>query len=215
MSSAKQETTARKANRNKRERLDLKRSELHSDHLSMKSEIGGSPLRFCNNQPAWPLCQPSLPPQSGRQESAFAAPGKYCQPSLPPQSGRQELAFAAPGKCLALGPISRILFPPVWPGFSRHFSSTFARLAPGSGGPAVARFSPRPGGCDIPEVIGRAAQPPILSCTGRGFSCRPPRGEARWALTPPFHPYPGRTAPACPGQTLSLSKGTSRAVYFL
>jgi len=50
--------------------------------------------------------------------------------------------------------------------------------------------------CDIPAAVGRAAQPPILPCTGLGFSCRPPRGETRWALTPPFHPYRAVARPA-------------------
>src|SRR5260370_36578053 len=30
----------------------------------------------------------------------------------------------------------------------------------------------------------------VLSCTARGFSCVAPYGNNRWALTPPFHPYP-------------------------
>jgi hypothetical protein len=38
--------------------------------------------------------------------------------------------------------------------------------------------------------MGRAVQPPILPCTGLGFSCRRPCGAARWALTPPFHYHP-------------------------
>jgi hypothetical protein len=37
--------------------------------------------------------------------------------------------------------------------------------------------------CDIPAAMGRAVQPPILSCTGLGFSCRPPHGE-RGGLLP-------------------------------
>ena len=41
--------------------------------------------------------------------------------------------------------------------------------------------------CGIPAAVGRAVQPPILPCTGLGFSCRQPRGLARWSLTPPFH----------------------------
>lgn len=56
-----------------------------------------------------------------------------------------------------------------------HFSRPLAR-------------PPRPAArCGIPAAVGRAAQPPILPCTGLGFSCRPPRGETRRALTPPFH----------------------------
>ena len=45
-------------------------------------------------------------------------------------------------------------------------------------------------GCDIPGTVGRAVQSPILSCTGLGFPCRRHCCQARWALTPPFHPYP-------------------------
>ena len=39
------------------------------------------------------------------------------------------------------------------------------------------------GGCGIPVAIGRAAQPPILPCTGRGLSCRP-RCRGRGGLLP-------------------------------
>ncbi len=66
--------------------------------------------------------------------------------------------------------------PPGLTGFGGHLSRRLGR-------------PPTASECDIPEAIGRAVQPLILSCTGRGFSCRPPRGGARWALTPPFHPY--------------------------
>src|SRR5258708_34250244 len=38
-------------------------------------------------------------------------------------------------------------------------------------------------GCGIPAAIGRAAQPPILPCTGRGFSCRR-RRRRRGGLLP-------------------------------
>jgi len=90
-------------------------------------------------------------------------------------------------------PVSRILFPPASRGSAViSLTPSFARLrglrrahSPWSTS-AERRIH---GSCDIPETIGRAAQSPILSCTRRGFSCRPPRGEARWALTPPFHPY--------------------------
>src|SRR5271166_403357 len=37
----------------------------------------------------------------------------------------------------------------------------------------------------------RAGNPPsALSCTTWGFSCGSAYANARWALTPPFHPYP-------------------------
>ena len=32
--------------------------------------------------------------------------------------------------------------------------------------------------------------PTTWSCSGRGLPCRSRRREPRWALTPPFHPYP-------------------------
>ena len=37
-----------------------------------------------------------------------------------------------------------------------------------------------------------AASSPIWPCFGRGLPCRLDRSKARWALTPPFHPYPAR-----------------------
>jgi len=38
---------------------------------------------------------------------------------------------------------------------------------------------------------------PIWSCTGRGLHCRRSLLTARWALTPPFHPYPERRYILC------------------
>jgi hypothetical protein len=96
-------------------------------------------------------------------------------------------------KFLALGPVSRILFHALRR-FSRHFSRALS-------GPPVRppRGEPRgTDGCDIPETMGRAVQSPILSCTGRGFSCRPPRGGRGgllphlFTLTPRFRGTPGR-----------------------
>ena len=37
---------------------------------------------------------------------------------------------------------------------------------------------------------GRATLPSALSCTTWGFSCGSAYAKARWALTPPFQPYP-------------------------
>jgi len=60
--------------------------------------------------------------------------------------------------------------PPARAGFGRHFSQL--RLATDLPSPARAPKRASQGGCGIPVTIGRAAQPPILPCTGRGFSCR-------------------------------------------
>ncbi len=57
-------------------------------------------------------------------------------------------------------------------------------------GPVLRSRGASEGGCDIPGTVGRAAQSPILSCTGLGFPCRRRCRRARWALTPPFHPHP-------------------------
>ena len=70
-------------------------------------------------------------------------------------------------KRLVLGPVSRILCVPITRG-DHHFSHD--RLATAL--PSVAPLSRSAGGCGIPVAIGRAAQPPILPCTGRGLSCR-------------------------------------------
>jgi hypothetical protein len=72
---------------------------------------------------------------------------------------------------LALGLVSRILFCTLRC-FSRHFSH--ALLA---GSLAVSPACADDSSCSIPVAIGRAIQPPILPCTGRGFSCRQRR---RW-----------------------------------
>lgn len=70
---------------------------------------------------------------------------------------------------------------------------------------------PLPGGChssgtDIAARLerptrghwpGRPWHPPIWSCSGRGLPSLPRRRGNWWALTPPFHPYPGRTGAVC------------------
>ena len=56
-------------------------------------------------------------------------------------------------------------------------------------------------GCDYyPRVSSRfrgknepATFPSALSCTTWGFSCDSAYAKIRWALTPPFHPYPARS----------------------
>ena len=80
----------------------------------------------------------------------------------------------------ALGPVSRILFHALRR-FGRHFSQ--ARLATDLSSEAWAPGRSSEGGCGIPVAVGRAAQPPILPCTGRGFSCRR-RRRRRGGLLP-------------------------------
>ena len=59
----------------------------------------------------------------------------------------------------------------VQPSFlSRPPCSEPALLSPVSFG--IRRTTQGEAGCGIPVAIGRAVQPPILPCTGRGFSCR-------------------------------------------
>src|SRR5690606_24677747 len=67
----------------------------------------------------------------------------------------------------------------------RHFSHAPEGACP----PSSRAEARRDGGCGIPAADGRAGQPPILPCTGWGFSCRRHCWRTRWALTPPFHPY--------------------------
>jgi hypothetical protein len=78
----------------------------------------------------------------------------------------------------SFGAVSRILFHALRR-FGRHFSRALAGPPerPRGANPAEAD------GCDIPETMGRAVQSPILSCTGRGFSSRTPRG-VRGGLLP-------------------------------
>ena len=42
----------------------------------------------------------------------------------------------------------------------------------------------------VQSQAGRSARPPIWSCSGCCLPCHPRRPRTRWALTPPFHPYP-------------------------
>jgi len=52
----------------------------------------------------------------------------------------------------------------------------------------------------------RATLPSALSCTTWGFSCDPAYAKIRWALTPPFHPYP--TPPVASGRCQLSVKST-------
>jgi hypothetical protein len=63
----------------------------------------------------------------------------------------------------------------------------------------------------------RAGNPPsALSCTTWGFSCGSAYANARWALTPPFHPYPTPPAPPSPSpQHFQLSPKNRSAVLIL
>jgi hypothetical protein len=54
-----------------------------------------------------------------------------------------------------------------------------------------------PGSCpDMNHAVasGQAARSPVLSCTAWGFSCPAGYPDGRWALTPPFHPFPAASA---------------------
>ena len=72
----------------------------------------------------------------------------------------------------------------------------------------------RDAGCDYyPRVPSRfpgktSGQPfpSALSCTTWGFSCDPAYAKIRWALTPPFHPYPPPPVGSCQCQYVSSAK---------
>ena len=90
------------------------------------------------------------------------------------------------------------------PGASRrridgHFSRAVSRR---SRPPVPSRDRSRvqPGGCGIPATVGRAAQSPILPCTGRGLPCRRPRGRRGGLLPHLFtltHEFPPRRFVFC------------------
>ncbi len=50
--------------------------------------------------------------------------------------------------------------------------------------------------CDLPGTVRRSGRDepplpfPMWSCSGWGLPCGPAFARTRWALTPPFHPYP-------------------------
>ncbi len=122
-------------------------------------------IRSCAGRAAHAGGNPEEPGESGRGER--------------PARGRRPCGTggsACSGGVLASGPVSRILFR-VLRRFGRHFSRR--RLAP----PPARSAHLSVAGCDIPVAIGRAAQPPILPCTGRGFSCRR-RRRRRGGLLP-------------------------------
>lgn len=93
------------------------------------------------------------PPPSHNSAERHACSGLFLfPPPAPEHSWRQFLLK------LVLGPVSRILCAAL----RRVFIISLASLRP----------LPAEAGCGIPVAIGRAAQPPILPCTGRGLSCR-------------------------------------------
>ncbi len=73
--------------------------------------------------------------------------------------------------------------------------------------------------CNLPERrAGKALKAgllaaPIRSCSRWGLPCRPCYQEARWALTPPFHPCPANISAHCP--PWAESRITGGAVCFL
>ena len=102
---------------------------------------------------------------------------------------------------LALGPVSRILFLPLARDSVVISLKPILRWACHVGVP-LARDED---GCGIPAAMGRAVQPPILPCTGRGFSCRR-RRRRRGGLLPHLFTLT-RDEPPC--------GGPHRAVCFL
>ena len=98
----------------------------------------------------------------------------------------ESAAGLAVGKILALGPVSRILFHALRR-FGRHFSHALA------GAPCAARLRERSG---VRLTRGYWAGHPAtyLVLHRTGFFVPPTSPSVRWALTPPFHPYPERAA---------------------
>jgi hypothetical protein len=56
----------------------------------------------------------------------------------------------------------------------------------------------------------RATHSSALSCTAWGLSCDPACARIRWALTPPFHPYPSEEVVSC---QLSVKSHRKFAAY--
>ena len=56
----------------------------------------------------------------------------------------------------------------------------------------------------------QATLPSVLSCTAWGFSCDSAYANARWALAPPFHPYP---APLALGGIFSVTLSVTRNLH--
>ncbi len=121
------------------------------------------------------------PVPSARENPAGADFTQFFAARRPPRFLRP----AAERKKLALGPVSRILFGALRrPG--RHFSHAHLAMGPAcEARPGSTEGEPNTGGagCGIPVAVGRATQPPILPCTGRGFSCRR-RRRRRGGLLP-------------------------------
>ena len=104
-----------------------------------------------------------------------------------------------PLKQIALGPVSRILFCALRR-FSRHFSH--ARLATRVAGQARLRDSGR---LQHTRGYGTGRPATYFALHRKGFFVPSRSRVTRWALTPPFHPYP-----PWPGEA-----GRRRAVCFL
>ena len=68
----------------------------------------------------------------------------------------------------------------------------------------ICLMRPEPGTCNVASN----GSSPIWSCCGRSLPCGGTLITARWALTPPFHPYrrnPRRSALCCTGLTAEYS----------
>ena len=106
-----------------------------------------------------------------------------CAPRLPDLLSEHE-GFSRPcGKSGARRPVSRVLSHPL-PGTDGHSSGT--RIAAGFARPTRAEGRDRP----CVSVSPRYAVRPYSALLPVGFAVPPPLPEARWALTPPFHPCP-------------------------
>src|SRR4051812_38678349 len=85
---------------------------------------------------------------------------------------------------MALGPVSRILFPPNESGFDRHFSHAHLAVS-------LARLTRFHEWIRLQHTRGCwAGRPATYFALHRtGFFVPPTSPSARWALTPPFHHY--------------------------
>ena len=145
---------------------------------------GGVPPGMPEN----PLTHPpnhNSPPSHPPTPPAASAVGRPLAPLRAPLfSHPRPPAARPPPPILALGPVSRILFRALRR-FGRHFSHV--RLAAAS--PSEARLRER---SRVRHTRGYwTGRPATYFALHRtGFFVPPTSPLARWALTPPFHPYP-------------------------
>ena len=143
--------------------------------------IGSRPCLDPGAQSATAPRRPSVP-----GATVPGAKASHADAWRPPSEGptKTQLLVACGDEKRVRRPVSRVLSSPL-PGLCDHSSG--ARIAAGFARPTRAEGRDRPCDSALPHLAVR----PYSALLPVGFAVPPPLPEARWALTPPFHPCRG------------------------